>query len=164
MTVSMTDVTSTEDPPLLGGITEHDREFEALDRLLRGELSAVEAYARALQSVDTWLRPHLRKLQESHRIRSEQIRNRIELFGGDASESSGIWGAFARLFETGATLLGDQKTLEALEVGELHGLREYRDLSELEPATRAFVRSHLRPEQDRTYAALGDLIREAQAA
>ena len=164
MTGTMTDMTLASASPLIGGISEHDREFEALDRLLRGELSAVETYSLAIENIGEDLRPDLRRLRESHRVRSEQIHNHIALLGGEPSETSGVWGAFARLIEGGATMLGERKALEALELGELHGVREYRDVSDLAPATRAFVRSHLRPEQERTYAALGELIRYADAA
>ena len=42
-------------------------------------------------------------------------------------EGSGAWGAFAKLVQGGADLLGDASAVSALEEGEDHGIKTYAD-------------------------------------
>lgn len=139
----------------------YEHEIEALDKLLRGELAAVETYDQALDRVDGAVAETLSSLRASHQLRAEQLHNHILLLGGEPSEESGAWGVFARLVEGGATLISDRTALEALEAGEKHGKQQYDDLPALEPTTRAFVQEHLRPQQEFTYTQLSKLIRRA---
>jgi len=160
MSSTTNELTATAEPPLVGGIGEYDRELEVLDRLLRGELAAIETYDLCLDRIEEEdTKRTLSSLRNSHSLRSEQIHNHIALLGGEPSESSGAWGALAKVLEGGASRLSTNLALEALEAGERHGIREYLDVDDLEPETRAFVRDHLRPEQERTHAALSELRR-----
>jgi len=66
--------------------------------------------------------------------------------------SSGVWGAFAKVFQAGADLLGNRVAIAALEEGEDHGLRLYgANLNECEPITRTFVKQVLLPQQQRSH-------------
>ncbi len=152
--------TSTGRPPLIEGIPPFSRELEALNGLLRGELSAVETYDQCIDALDDeTIVGELEALRRSHEIRREQIHHHIQLLGGEPDESSGAWGLFARALETGAALLGAKPALEVLERGELHGLRAYHETDELQPETMAFLVNHLRPEQARTRAKVSELLR-----
>lgn len=168
MTTLIERFTSNETAPLVGETTTTELQVEALNELLRGELTAIQTYEQCIGGIeDPDLAVELRKLQQSHVVRRDQIANRIRLLGGEPDESAGLWGAFARLVEAGATLFGDTIALKTLEEGELLGVRQYyQDLPDLDRANLHFVATHLRPEQDRTCTAVADLIheRETQSA
>lgn len=145
--------TSTSDHPLIAGISERDGEIETLNRYLRGELAAVQTYDQCIERVtEPDVVVGLSEIRASHQLRAEQLHNHITLLGGKPSESSGVWGAVARLLEGGANLFGVRAALETLVNGEAHGIREYEDTRNLEPETLAFVRGHLQPEQEHTHA------------
>ena len=80
---------------------------------------------------------------------------RRPLFSGS---DSGSWGAFARLVEGGAKTFGEKAAVAALEEGEDHGLKLYRDdLTKLDPASRQLVETDLLPAQERTHQSLSTL-------
>lgn len=94
------------------------------DSLLRGELSAVETYRQAYEKFPL---PALKDLLASHGDSAVRIRQHIERNGGEASKSSGPWGAFAKLVEGTAKVLGEAAAFKALKEGEEHGLKEYEE-------------------------------------
>lgn len=130
-----------------------------LNGFLRGEMSAVEAYRQALEKVgDASVRLQLQESARSHEDRAARLRNRIAQLGGKPSDTSGAWGSFARLVEGGAKVFGVKAVLAALEEGEDHGIRLYRDeLDDLDPAERSFVMNDLLPEQQRTHDLMSGL-------
>jgi demethoxyubiquinone hydroxylase (CLK1/Coq7/Cat5 family) len=140
--------------------------IDKLDELLRGELSAVETYDLALRSVHkTQLSHALQQLRDNHARRVDLLRDRLMAVGYEASQTSGAWGAFARLVQRGADLLGDKAAMAALEEGEDHGLQRYtEDLDALDAQTREFVRGELLPEQERTHDLCRSLFRFVKAA
>lgn len=127
--------------------------LEKLQEFLRGELSAVETYELATKDI-THVGVH-RTLQEiiaSHADRIVQLRERIGQFGAEPTTSSGIWGAFAKVFQAGADLQGNRVAIAALEEGEDHGLRLYgENLNECDPRTRTFVKTELLVQQQHTH-------------
>jgi len=155
-------VMKNEEPPStkrtgeLPKVTTVDR----LNDLLRGELASVETYQLALKSVhEEELSSTLRQICESHERRVDLLRTKIRDFGGDPANSSGVWGAFARIVQRGADLLGEKAAIAALEEGEDQGKKRYaRDLDELSQPAREFVLTELSPEQRRTH----DLARSLQ--
>lgn len=138
-----------------------DRSIEALNSLLRGELSAVETYRQALDKVeDTSLRGALVQGQEDHRRRAATLQQLVAQAGGEPATSSGAWGAFAKLVEGSAKVLGTKAAIAALEEGEDHGLRDYRQkLEELAPAFAQIVRDDLLSAQERSHAVMSALKR-----
>ena len=77
---------------------------------------------------------------------------------GRPSETSGAWGSFARLVEGGAKTFGDKAAISALEEGEDHGLKLYRnDVAKLDPVARTFIETDVLPAQERTHRALSSL-------
>jgi len=126
-----------------------------LNKFLRGELSAVETYRQALERLDTSASAtELIENKRSHEQRVEMLTTQIIRLGGKPSEGSGAWGGFAKLVEGGAKLFGEKAAIAALEEGEDHGLKLYRDRSDLEKldlAARDFVERSLLPEQERTH-------------
>jgi uncharacterized protein (TIGR02284 family) len=133
---------------------------EVLNELLRGEFASVETYELALRTArDVELASALRQIRDSHGRRVTILQNKIRELGGQPVSSSGAWGAFARLVQRGADLLGNRTALAALEEGEDVGKRRYaREIDELDETTRQFVLTELAPEQQKTH----DLARTLQ--
>jgi demethoxyubiquinone hydroxylase (CLK1/Coq7/Cat5 family) len=132
---------------------------DQLNSFLRGELSAVETYRHALARVtDGHVRDILEAGLHSHQRRADALAHRVEQLGVQPSIGSGAWGAFAKLVEGGAAVLGNRAMIAALEEGEDHGLRDYRaDLSQLDTESRRMVEQELLPEQEQTHQAMSAL-------
>jgi hypothetical protein len=138
-----------------GAAVDADTITGILNKFLRGELSAVETYRQALERLgNTTCATDLAENKRSHEQRVEMLRSQVTRLGGVASTDSGPWGGFAKLIEGGAKLFGEKAAIAALEEGEDHGLKLYRnrsDLEKLDLATRDFVERSLLPEQERTH-------------
>jgi hypothetical protein len=136
-----------------------EQSIQTLNSFLRGEISAVETYKQALSRLHgNENEPELQACLASHQRRVESLRRQITGLGGEASESSGPWGAFARLFEGSAAALGEAAAIAALEEGEDHGLKQYlEDVGKLDRETRKLVEREILPEQVRTHDSLSDL-------
>jgi len=132
---------------------------DKLNSFLRGEISAVETYRQAIEKLAN--KPQVTTLSDcmrSHQERVGLLREEIRRRGGEPSESSGPWGAFAKLVEGGAKAIGEKAAIAALEEGEDHGRDDYkRDAADLEPDARQFVETALLPEQLRTHRAMSSL-------
>ena len=136
-----------------------------LNQLLRGEISAAETYKMAIDRAgkSDSARPEaeqLHALQREHGTNAQQIRERIEALGGEASDSSGAWGAFAEAVQKTANLFGDTASLKALKEGEEHGLhsfeRKLRD-GHLDEESAAIVQAMI-PRQKQHIAAVHSLL------
>ncbi|HEX3557084.1 MAG TPA: DUF2383 domain-containing protein [Thermoanaerobaculia bacterium] len=107
-------------------------DVSALNSLLRGEMSAIETYRQAREKV-TPGEPgaaDLERFQLDHRDAADKLWHHIEQHGGKPSEGSGPWGAWAKLVQGTAKLLGNAAALKALKEGEEHGLKDYQDALE----------------------------------
>ena len=136
------------------------RSMDALNSLLRGELSAVETYEQAIAKFGSETPRELHDCLRSHEHRVQQLTVRIYDLGGKPAEGSGIWGAFAMLVEGGAAVFGRKAALSALEEGEDHGLAEYNDrLDDLDAESRRLVQAEILPEQLKTHDAVRNLCR-----
>lgn len=134
--------------------------IESLNGLLRGEVSAVETYTQALKKVDNPASAStLQEAQQCHSKRVVDLRNKIVSMGGQPSESSGGWGAFAKFMEGAATTMGETPSIDMLEEGEDHGLKAYRDeIAKCEdPAVVSFLQTELMPRQEGTHRAVSTL-------
>jgi uncharacterized protein (TIGR02284 family) len=128
-----------------------DRTVEQLNSLLRGEISAVQAYDQAIQGLGgdrAADAAELRRIAQEHGEHAQELRTRVRMLGGEPDDSSGAWGGLVQAAEGAARLLGPETALKALREGEEHGLRDYRDaLSELDPESRRLVQDALLPAQ-----------------
>jgi len=134
-----------------------------LNSFLRGEISAVETYQMALDKIDAVspARSELQSCLASHQQRVTLLREAIIQLGGEPATSSGVWGAFAKTVEGGAKLLGEKVAIAALEEGEDHGLRDYRDdLSALDSSARRLVETQLLPQQVATHRTMSQLKKQ----
>ena len=133
---------------------------EQLNSFLRGEISAVETYQMALDKVDdiSTARDELLVNLKSHQDRVMMLQDAIVAAGGEPATSSGPWGAFAKVIEGGAKVLGKKAAIAALEEGEDHGVKDYKvDVKDLEPEARMMLETKLRPAQQQTHDRLSAL-------
>ena len=137
----------------------------ALNRLLRGEIAALETYEKAVAFFAVRPPHALCTCLESHRHRAQALRDRLDELGGIVAEGSGAWGVFARAAEAAAALVGHATILRALHEGEELGLADYRAaLAALDEDSRALVERSLLPEQEETVARLRALCLPPGAA
>ena len=120
-----------------------------LNRLLRGELSAVETYQQAMSKcAKEACAGDLRHLLEQHREAADVLREQLNLRNEPASEGSGPWGSFAQLVTGAAKLFGTATTFRALKRGEEHGISEYESAlndDDLDPECRELILRTLLP-------------------
>jgi uncharacterized protein (TIGR02284 family) len=135
--------------------------IDQLNSFLRGEMSAVETYQMALGKLDatSTARDELLVNLKSHQDRVMALQDAIVALGGTPAKSSGPWGAFAKIVEGTAKVLGDKAAVAALEEGEDHGLKDYKeDIDELDPECRHIV-GRMLPLQQQTHDRLSALKR-----
>jgi hypothetical protein len=135
---------------------------DELNKLLRGELSAVETYQMAIDKLDanSPVRAELQACMSSHQSRVMMLRDQVLALRGEPSGSSGPWGAFAKAVQGTAKVFGDKATIAALEEGEDHGLKDYKrelDDTDLDAQARMIVANQLLPQQQQTHARLSAL-------
>jgi len=103
-----------------------DDRTEGLNRLIRGELSAIETYRQALDKMkDAPEATELHAIMVDHRTAAQVLREHVKERGGNPADSSGPWGAWAKLVEGAAQIFGNAAALKALKEGEEHGIKEY---------------------------------------
>lgn len=136
-----------------------------LNSLLRGEISAVETYTMAMDKVadsDQVAMDKvglLREIASEHGQAAQLLRQQIRQLGGEASDSSGAWGAWAQTIQGTANLFGDTTALKSLKEGEEHGLKDYEEaLDDVDDSSRALIASQLIPQQQRHLSLLNQLI------
>ena len=129
-----------------------------LNRLLRGELSAVETYNQAIKQLAQEPIRDLVENRDDHARRVGVLTRHVSELGGKPESTSGVWGSFAKLVEKGASLAGRKAIIATLEEGEDRGLADYRKATDdLDSALRNVVDTELMPAQKRTHARLSEL-------
>src|SRR5262245_49345995 len=99
---------------------------EWLNRLVRGELSAIETYQQALEKMrDAREATELQVIEAEHRGAVQALQDKVLQHGGSPDDSSGAWGTWAKFVEGTARIFGNTAALEALRQGEQHGIKEY---------------------------------------
>ena len=148
-----------------------DKSVHQLNSFLRGEISAAETYRMAIDKIADSEQLAaaanlglLRDIQEEHGRAAQALRDRIREIGGEASDSSGAWGAWAKFTQGTANLFGDSSSLKALKEGEEHGLKDYRaGLDSIDMISSQLVDNQLIPAQQRHINLLDQLIGSANA-
>lgn len=106
---------------------ESEECIEACNSLLRGEISAVETYAKAIAKYRG--EPQiavLEAIRDEHVENANRLRHNIKLMGGEPDRDSGAWGNFAKAVQAAANLFGEDSAQRALLEGEQHGREEYQ--------------------------------------
>ena len=139
-----------------------EKGVETLNSLLRGEISAVEMYQMAIEKVRddrASEATQLRAIAQEHGEGAQSLREQVRRLGGDPDESSGAWGALAKVMQASMDLFGDKSALKSLKEGEERGLKDYRDaVAELDAESRTLVSEYLIPAQQRHIATLDGMI------
>jgi uncharacterized protein (TIGR02284 family) len=140
---------------------------QQLNSLLRGEISACETYRMAIDKIQSGDQISmdnasiLREIERDHGVAAQQLRQRIEQLGGEASNSSGAWGTWAQAVQGTMNLFGDTSALKSLKEGEEHGLKdlsEALDDSGVDTASRELIASQLIPQQQRHVGLIDQLM------
>ena len=148
--------------------TTHDTSeaVKQLNSFLRGEISAAETYRMAIGKLPSDQQASiganlglLREIQDEHARAVATIRDRIEELGGEPSDSSGLWGAWAASVQGTTNLFGDTAALKSLKEGEEHGLKDYQSgLDSIDASSRQLIQNQLIPAQQRHISLLDQLI------
>lgn len=151
-------------PSVLSGevVNPKTAEVQDLERILRGEISAVEAYKQVLEKYATYENANsLKRIQAEHEKAVEFWKNQLRSQESYVEDSSGPWGAVVETFVGAAKLLGDGPTLRALKEGEEHGLKEYKELIEnnnINFESESFIKNICLDQQRLHIATLDSLI------
>jgi demethoxyubiquinone hydroxylase (CLK1/Coq7/Cat5 family) len=139
---------------------------QQLNSLLQGELSAVETYNMALEKItEPAVNAVLLENRDCHSDRAVKLESMVSAVGGTPAKSSGAWGAFAKLVEAGATILGTSSALGSLKEGEDQGLDSYNAaLKNLDDVNLRTVESDFLPAQEKTRDRLMNLLENMAAA
>jgi uncharacterized protein (TIGR02284 family) len=141
-----------------------------LNSLLRGEISAAETYAQGIDKIADSDKAGanaglLRQIQEDHGRTAQMLRERVRSLGGEASDSSGAWGAWAKTVQGTMNLFGDKSALKSLKEGEEHGLKDYQEaLDDVDPESAHLIRGQFIPQQQRHIDTLDQLIAAVEAS
>lgn len=161
---------NTEPPSRTGSDSMGTTGVGQLNSLLRGEISATETYRMAIEAITDSTRfadqmALLRQIQEEHGRAAQSLRDRIRELGGEASDSSGAWGAWAKFTQGTANLFGDAASLKSLKEGEEHGLKDYEEaVDDLDATSVNLIENQLIPQQQRHVKLLDQLINAAGRA
>lgn len=100
-----------------------------LNKILRGEISAVEAYAKVIEKFPAdAARFDLAEIYHCHQKNAVELTLLIEEQGEDPSIASGAWGSVVSGLMNMARFIGEKSALNLLIEGEEHGLNEYNNL------------------------------------
>lgn len=136
------------------------------DKILRGELSAIEAYDHVIEAaikdpeapITT-----LAQIRNEHQRSCESLRQLVEKKGELPSDDSGTWGTVVNALIGVRSFFGPTAALRTLRTGEEHGLKLYQDALDLDLSDRerGVIRDVLIPRQVRHMAQLDSLIDSA---
>ena len=122
---------------------------EALNSLLRGEISAIETYEQAMPKFEASAhKASLKAICDEHTNTAETLREHVRRCQGEPATGSGPWGTFTSLVTGAAKLIGPQSVLAALKQGEEHGISQYEKSLEAEGLTaecKNLIRADLLP-------------------
>ncbi len=152
-------------PPTFAAATTYgpdSRIVESLNKVLRGELSAVSAYEQVIEKFKD--EPEIYRLtaiQEEHMDSVKSLRSMIANEGAFPDDEPGLWGTVVKAVVGAGKLIGNTSALSALKQGEDHGLRQYEDLANenLNSEDLRVIRSKLIPRQEKHIALLDQLAK-----
>ncbi|MES2527250.1 MAG: DUF2383 domain-containing protein [Bdellovibrionota bacterium] len=117
-----------------------------IEELIRGEISAVESFDTVINRVkDQSELTELSQIRQDHQNAVETLKRFAGATLEGNTETSGPWGTFATAFAGGASVFGDKAAINALKIGEQHGLNEYQEAL-MDDGVRAEVKEVIRAE------------------
>jgi hypothetical protein len=129
--------------------------------LLRGEISAGEAYGFAIERfpADPAL-DELRRIRTEHAQSAALLAANVREMGGEPEKDSGAWGIFTAVVQGTADLFGADSAIDSLRKGEEMGRSDYQDAlldDDVMPACKNLIRDELLPSVIQHIAALEKL-------
>lgn len=126
--------------------------MKQVDELIRGEISAIESIDAVLKRInDTTEKQRLTSIREDHTRAVSRLKQYSTSDVAGQTNSSGPWGAFTQAFAGGASFFGDKAALRALQVGEQHGLNEYKEAlasDDMNTELKSLIQTELIPQQE----------------
>lgn len=106
----------------------------------------------ALQKVrNEDLIPTLEDCRNSHALRIQPLRERMEEHGAPPLRTAGWWGSFVAAIENGATFISDRVAMSVLATGEEYGIEQYEEhMKNLDSKSYTLVEDELLPAQAQT--------------
>lgn len=136
--------------------------MKQVDELIRGEISAVESFDTVINKIkDVSEVNELSQIRQDHQRAVETLRQYAEWKISGETQSSGPWGTFTTAFAGGASLFGDKAAINALKIGEQHGLNEYREAladDGVRAEVKQLIRTELIPSQERHLAMIENYL------
>lgn len=128
------------------------------NKLLRGELAAVETYGQAIMKYDALPESdELRRIRIEHSRSAKLLAENVRAMGGYPTPDSGAWGLFVSAVQGAANLIGEETALESLKQGEELGRKDYENVLQdphVREDFRALIRNELLPPVVRHIASL----------
>lgn len=142
-----------------------DHCIKVCNGLLRGELSAADAYGQAIDKHrDSPGIEELRRIRAEHVSAASRLNANVREMGGEPERDAGAWGIFATAVQGAANLFGTDSAVESLKQGEQFGLRDYEAAlvdDEVMPDCKALISEQLLPPVRQHIAALEQLARSS---
>jgi demethoxyubiquinone hydroxylase (CLK1/Coq7/Cat5 family) len=144
----------------------NDKIIARYNEFLSAELAAVETYAMAIkQTRHNEFTTALQQLRDAHDQRVTPLRNKIREHAGAPTASTGVWGAWSKVVQAGADLLGSTTAIAALEQGEDHLVKLYTGaMTDENPEIRQYVTTTLLPAQQKSHDTCRSLKRFIKSA
>lgn len=109
-------------------MTSHEESNEIYNELLRGEISAIEAYSQAIHKFSDFAADDaLTRIRTAHQHSAAALRRLLQHTGAEPATNSGLWGGFVKALESTAALFGESPALMILQKGEQHGINLYNE-------------------------------------
>ena len=110
------------------GQVDNSKCIEICNGLLRGEISAVETYDKAIEKFAGEVQAgELKRIREEHQKSVDELRENVLSMAGVPEIESGAWGTFANGVQAAANLFGEDSALFSLRQGEEYGQGQYDD-------------------------------------
>lgn len=140
--------------------------IDVCNKLLRGELSAIETYDQALDKIEDGPESaRLRTIKADHTKSVSALRANIQRMGGEPDTDSGVWGTFAQAVQGGAKIFGKTAALKALKEGEEHGQNLYEEAlnnEDVMPESKDLISNELLPRQIVHINSLDEIMENSQ--
>ncbi|MES2525548.1 MAG: DUF2383 domain-containing protein [Bdellovibrionota bacterium] len=152
---SLSAIAADTKTPVGGTAKPSNDQMTQMDDLIRGEMSAVKAYDTVLTDMKAGAeKTRLQAIRTDHQSAvdrlSKYVAGKPDLL--EDTESAGAWGTFATAWTKGAKLMGNEAALKALQTGEEHGIREYKEALEdtsIDKNLKAQIKSDMLPKQEK---------------
>lgn len=126
--------------------------MKQIDELIRGEIAAVQSFDAVLKKInDQSEKDSLNQIRSDHVNAVDKLKAFGEAGVADKIKGSGPWGAFTTAFAGGASFFGNKAAIQALKVGEEHGLNEYKEAlvdDTVSAEIKDVIRKELLPQQE----------------